>query len=152
MKPKKSPIPQNDLFKMRLENIIDLDHELVKLSKNIDWDSFDCEWGKLFKSNKGAPAIATRLITGLHYLKHLYNLSDEQVVARWVENPYWQYFYGEQFFSHEFPIHPTSMTKWRNRLGEKGVEKLFVETIKAGLKTKTIKPSSLKKVTVDKVI
>ena len=96
MKPKKSPIPQNDLFKMRLENIIDLNHELVKLSKNIDWDSFDCEWGKLFKSNKGVPEIATRLIAGLYYLKHLYNLSDEQVVARWVDRGFLLLFWSYQ--------------------------------------------------------
>jgi len=85
-------------------------------------------------------------------LKHLYDLSDEQVVERWVENPYWQYFCGEQFFSHHFPIHPTSMTKWRNRLGKDGVEKLLVETINTGLKSKTIKPNSLTKVTVDTTV
>ncbi|WP_201339599.1 transposase [Isorropodon fossajaponicum symbiont] len=65
----------------------------------------------MFLSDQGAPAIPTRMIAGLHYLKHLYDLSDEQVVERWVENPYWQYFTGEHFFLHILPIHPTSMTK-----------------------------------------
>mgnify|MGYP000418654559 CR=1 FL=1 len=137
----KSPLnlPQDELFRMRLDNLLDMNHELIKLSGLIDWDSFDEKWGELFESTKGAPATRTRLIAGLHYLKDLYNLSDELVVERWVENPYWQYFCGEQFFQHEVPIHPTSMTKWRNRLGKKGSEELLIETIKAGLKSKTIK-------------
>ena len=85
MKPKKQPkIPQEDLFRMRPENMLDINHELIKLSKHIDWESLDKEWGALFVSTKGAPAIRTRLIAGLHYLKHLHDLSDEQVVKGWV--------------------------------------------------------------------
>ncbi len=70
----------------------------------------------------------------------------------WTENSYWQYFCGEEYFQHKMPIHPTTMTKWRNRLGKSGSEKLLIETIKAGLKSKTIKPGSLKKVTVDTTV
>ncbi len=104
MKPKKQPkIPQEDLFRMRLENMLDINHELIKLSKHIDWESLDKEWGSLFVSTKGAPAIRTRLIAGLHYLKHLHDLSDEQVVKGWTENPYWQYFCGEEYFQHKMP-------------------------------------------------
>ena len=132
MKPEKQPkIPQEDLFRMRLENMLDINHELIKLSKHIDWESPDKEWGALFVSTKGAPAIRTRLIAGLHYLKHLHDLSDEQVVKGWTENPYWQYFCGEEYFQHKMPIHPTTMTKWRNRPGKSGSEKLLIETIKA---------------------
>lgn len=153
MKPKSSKkIAQDDLFRMRLDNMLDLNHELIKLSKLIDWDSLDAEWGELFLSNKGAPAIRTRLIAGLHYLKHIHDLSDESVIRGWVENPYWQYFCGEEYFQHKVPLHPTSMTKWRNRLGEAGSEKLLIETIKTGLKSKAIKPGSLKKVTVDSTV
>ena len=137
---------------MRLENMLDINHELIKLSKHIDRESPDKEWGALFVSTKGAPAIRTRLIAGLHYLKHLHDLSDEQVVKGWTENPYWQYFCGEEYFQHKMPIHPVTMTKWRNRLGKSGSEKLLIETIKAGLKSKTIKPGSLKKVTVDTTV
>ena len=90
MKPEKQPkIPQEDLFRMRPENMLDINHELIKLSKPIDRESPDKEWGALFVSTKGAPAIRTRLIAGLHYLKHLHDLSDEQVVKGWTENPYW---------------------------------------------------------------
>ena len=132
--------------------MLDINHELIKLSKHIDWESPDKEWGALFVSTKGAPAIRTRLIAGLHYLKHLHDLSDEQVVKGWTENPYWQYFCGEEYFQHKMPIHPTTMTKWRNRPGKSGSEKLLMETIKAGLKSKTIKPGTLKKVTVDTTV
>ncbi len=129
---------------MRLENMLDINHKLIKLSKHIDWESPDKEWGALFVSTKGAPAIRTRLIAGLHYLKHLHDLSDEQVVKGWTENPYWQYFCGEEYFQHKMPIHPTTMTKWRNRPGKSGSEKLLIEIIKAGLKSKTIKPGKFK--------
>ena len=153
MKPEKQlKIPQEDLFRMRPENMLDINHELIKLSKHIDRESPDKEWGALFVSTKGAPAIRTRLIAGLHYLKHLHDLSDEQVVKGWTENPYWQYFCGEEYFQHKMPIHPATMTKWRNRPGKSGSEKLLIETIKAGLKSKTIKPGSLKKVTVDTTV
>ena len=153
MKPKSTEkIAQEELFRMHLDQMLNMNHELIKLSKLIDWDSLDQEWGAFFQSDKGAPATRTRLIAGLHYLKHLYNLSDEQVVDRWVENPYYQYFCGEEFFQHEVPIHPTSMTKWRNRLGKSGSEKLLIETIKAGIKSKTVKRSSLKRVTVDSTV
>ncbi len=130
MKPEKQPkIPQEDLFRMRLENMLDINHELIKLSKHIDRESPDKEWGALFVSTKGAPAIRTRLIAGLHYLKHLHDLSDEQVVKGWTENPYWQYFCGEEYFQHKMPIHPVTMTKWRNRPGKSGsLKKVTVDT------------------------
>ncbi|MCZ6804902.1 MAG: IS5 family transposase [Proteobacteria bacterium] len=149
MKPKScNIIPQDDLFRMRLDNMLDMKHELITLSGLIDWGSFDEQWGQLFLSHKGAPAIRTRLIAGLHYLKHIHNLSDEEVVRGWVENPYWQYFCGEEYFQHKMPLHPTSLTTWRNRLGET----LLKETIKTELKSKTITPNSLNKVTVDTTV
>ena len=70
---------------MRLENMLDINHELIKLSKHIDWESLNKEWGALFVSTKGAPAIRTRLIAGLHYLKHLHDLSGN-VGELWVLN------------------------------------------------------------------
>ena len=88
-------IPQDELFRNRLENLIDQRHELVRLAALIDWEVFDRQWGSLFSDRRGAPAIATRLIAGLHYLKHLYKLSDEEAIRRWVQNPYWQLFCAE---------------------------------------------------------
>jgi len=100
----------------------------------------------------GRPAKSVRLMVALHYLKYMKDLSDEVLVEQWIENPYWQYFCGEEYFQKEFPIHPTSMTKWRNRLKDSHLQELLETTIKSGLKTKTIKKSSIKKVNVDTTV
>ena len=144
--------PQEDLYRSRLENMISLEHELVKLSRLIDWEVFDAAWGKLFESNRGAPAIPTRLIAGLHYLKHMHKLSDEEVVDRWVENPYWQYFCGEEWFRHDLPLHPSSLSRWRKRIGESGCERLFQETIEAAGRSKALPKHELRKVIVDTTV
>jgi len=152
MKPQIPPdLPTDDLFRHRLDNLIDRRHELVKLSELIDWECFDAQWGEAF-CEVGRPAIATRLIAGLHYLKHTYGLSDEQVVRRWAENPYWQYFCGERYFQHELPVNPSSLTRWRQRLGEKGMELLLSATIKAAIKSKAVKARDLKRVRVDTTV
>lgn len=152
MKPPSSPDTANeDLFRHRLENLIDTRHELVKLSELIDWGGFDRAWGESFCEG-GRPAIATRLIAGLHYLKHTYGLSDEQVVRRWSENPYWQYFCGETYFQHELPVNPSSLTRWRQRLGESGVESLLSATIEAAVEAKAVRARDLKRVTVDTTV
>jgi len=143
---------QGDLFKVELETIINLDHPLVRLAGQIDWTFFERELGAQFCDHNGAPAKPVRLMVGLHFLKHTYNLSDEQTVLRWVENPYWQHFCGEKFFEHTLPIDPSSMTRWRKLIGEKGAEGLLAESIAAGLKTQTIKPASLDKVNVDTTV
>ncbi len=152
MKPQKPPeSPTDDLFRHRLENLIDPRHELVKLSELIDWDQFDRQWGESF-CEVGRPAIATRLIAGLHYLKHTFALSDEQVVKRWAENPYWQYFCGETYFQHELPVNPSSLTRWRQRLGDEGVEILLSASIEAAIHAKAVKARDLKRVIVDSTV
>ncbi len=88
-------------------------HELVKLEALIDWEFFEREWSEFFPSASGRPATSPRLVAGLLYLQHAFKLSDEAVVARWVENPYYQHFCGETFFQHRPPIDPSSLTRWR---------------------------------------
>jgi len=83
---------QGDLFRSRLDQILNSKHPLFLLANQINWQFFDKEFGQLFVENFGRPALPTRLIVGLHYLKHAFNESDESVVGRFVENPYWQYF------------------------------------------------------------
>ena len=90
---------QDDLLRPRLVDLIDPRHELVKLAALIDWEVFEREWAGFFPSHKGRPATEPRLVAGLLYLQHAYRLSDEAVVARWVENPYYQHFTGETFSS-----------------------------------------------------
>ena len=152
MKPRKPPPEQDDLLRARLVEMIDMRHELVKLAALIDWEVFEREWAGLFPSPAGRPATPTRLVAGLFYLQHAFRLSDEAVVARWAENPYWQHFCGETFFQHRLPIDPSSMTRWRNRIGEEGVEWLLTETIRAGQRAGTVQDDHLKKVTVDTTV
>lgn len=149
MKPRKPPPEQDDLLRARLVEMIDMRHELVKLAALIDWEVFEREWAGLFPSPAGRPATPTRLVAGLFYLQHAFRLSDEAVMARWAENPYWQHFCGETFFQHRLPIDPSSMTRWRNRIGEEGVEWLLTETIRAGQRAGTVQDDHLRKVTVD---
>lgn len=120
MQPKDNSFKEShgELFRSSLEQILDRKHPLYLLGNKIDWKRFDCSFGTLFAQKQGRPAaLPTRLVVGLHYLKHAYNESDESVVARLLENPYWQYFCGFKHFQHELPIDPSSMARWRKRLG-----------------------------------
>ena len=152
MKPRKPPAEQDDLLRARLVEMIDMRHELVKLGTLIDWDIFEREWGGFFPSHTGRPASLSRLVAGLLYLQHAYALSDEAVVARWSENPYWQHFCGETFFQHRLPLDPSSLTRWRKRIGEEGVEWMLTQTIEAGKRAGMVKGNDLKRVTVDTTV
>jgi transposase, IS5 family len=143
---------QDDLLRPRLADMIDQRHELVKLAALIDWEVFEREWAGFFPSGKGRPATEPRLVAGLLYLQHAYRLSDEAVVARWVENPYYQHLTGETFFQHKLPIDPSSLTRWRGRIGEEGVEWLLTQTIQAGQKSGAIDDDSVKRVAVDTTV
>ena len=143
---------QDDLLRPRLLDMIDPRHELVKLAALIDWEVFEREWSGFFPSGKGRPATQPRLVAGLLYLQHAYRLSDEAVVARWIENPYYQHFTGETFFQHRAPIDPSSLTRWRNRIGEEGVEWLLTQMILAGQKSGVIDEGSTKRVAVDTTV
>jgi IS5 family transposase len=143
---------QSDMFRVELEDLVNLDHPLARLADQIPWKQFDEAFDPLYCPDTGRPAIATRLMVGLHYLKHTYNLSDEDTVARWTENPYWQYFCGMKYFEYDVPIDPSSMTRWRNKTGEAGAEQMLSATVEAGLKQGVIKPKSFKRVIVDTTV
>lgn len=152
MKPQKfRRDPQWDLFKIELNRIVNGQHPLVKLAQQIDWKTFDQKFETHF-SDEGRPAIATRLMVALHYLKYTYDLSDEETVAMWVENAYWQYFSGGQHFEHKFPIDPSSMTRWRKRIGVEGAETLLSQTITTAVKERYLKISQCQKVNVDTTV
>ncbi len=148
----KKEISEPNLFKLSLRNLLNLSHPLCRLANSISWDDLHESFKVLYSKDMGRPAKSVRLMVGLHYLKYMKDLSDEVLVEQWIENPYWQYFSGEEYFQTEFPIHPTSMTKWRNRLKDSHLQELLETTIKSGLKTKTIKESSIKKVNVDTTV
>jgi hypothetical protein len=96
--------------------------------------------------------VPTRLMAGLHLLKHMEGLSDEAVCARWVENPYFQYFCGEQFFRHKLPLDRSSMTRWRDRIGADKLELLLAETLRVALRTDAVTPQACKRVTLDTTV
>ena len=143
---------QNDLLRPRLVDLVDMRHELVTLAGLIDWEFFEHEWSGFFPSSTGRPATSPRLVAGLLYLQHTFRLSDEAVVARWVENPYHQHFTGETFFQHRPPIDPSSLTRWRKRIGEEGVEWLLSKTIEAGRASGAVAERSLDEVAVDTTV
>ena len=153
MRPMREPDqPQRKLFQVELEQMIDLHHPLVQLGMRIDWASFEEMLGATYHPTHGAPGISTRLMVALHYLKYQHDLSDENVVAHWVENPYWQHFSGERYFQHRVPIEPSSMTRWRQRLGEAGAEQMLRATIETGMVMGAIRPGQLKRINVDTTV
>jgi|SRR4051812_12757223 IS5 family transposase len=142
----------DDLFRARLSNQLDGKHPLVRLAGLIEWARFESEFGALYHEALGRPGKPTRLMVGLTYLKHSYNLSDEQVCERWLENPYWQFFCGFEYLQHRLPIDPSSLTRWRERIGASGMEQLLAATIDAAVDGGAVKPSSLERVTVDTTV
>ena len=96
--------------------------------------------------------MPARLIAGLLYLQHTFNASDEAVVNTWVENPYWQFFCGETYLQTELPIDPSSLTRWRKRIGEEGVETLLAASIDAAHRGGAVRSSSMQQVIVDTTV
>ena len=152
MGPKGKHPSTGDLFQQPLAELINLKHPLVKLAELIDWSVFETRWAEFFPSRTGRPASSPRLIAGLLYLQHTFACSDEDLVWTWVENPYWQHFCGETYFQHEPPIDPSSMTRWRQRVGEEGVEWLLTETIEAARRGKVVKAKSFEKIIIDTTV
>ena len=143
---------QLDLFRAHFDQLLNPDHPLVVLAQKIDWARFDAAFAEFYTAEMGAPAKATRLLVGLHYLKHAFNESDESLVARWVENPYWQCFCGFTTMQHELPLHPTTMTKWRKRVGADKLAMLLQETIALAMREKQVSPQELQQVNVDTTV
>jgi IS5 family transposase len=152
MKPKPQPRDSFELFQAHFDQLLNPGHELIQLARQIDWAHLDAVFVDCYRPDIGAPAKAIRLMVGLHYLKYTFNESDESVVDRWVENPYWQYFCGYTHMQHECPIHPTSMTKWRNRVGVERLEELLKETIALAVREKHVPRRDLARVTVDTTV
>ncbi|MCB0694743.1 MAG: IS5 family transposase [Saprospiraceae bacterium] len=114
---------------MRLDQMVNMNHELIILSKEVDWNWIENELKDSY-SEEGRPSIPIRTMVGMLLLKQLYNQSDESVLARWVENPYWQYFTGEQYFQHKPPFDSTDFVYFRKRVGEAGMEKVLSLTVR----------------------
>lgn len=151
MRPKQSrETGDQDLFRSRLDQIINMKHEVVGLAGRIDWAWIDREIAPLY-SEKGRPGIETRFVIGLLLLKHIYGLSDEGVCERWVCDPYFQYFTGEEFFQHEFPHERSDLSHWRKRLGDK-LELLLAESLRVAHETGALRSKDLAQVNVDTTV
>lgn len=148
MSPSPSDRPHSDI---PLAALLKREHPLVKLADAIEWNDLEQEFRPL-SSEAGRPTLPVRLMVGLHYLKAMYDESDESVVEKWVENPYWQYFCGEECFQHQLPCHPTSLVKWRQRVGAEGMEKLLKQVLKSALLQQALSQHELKVVNVDTTV
>ena len=153
MKPKEpKQTGQVDMFRSRLDQIIRLDHPKVILASKIDWSVLADRLGAAYSDKPGHPALPTRLMAGLQILKYTENLSDEVLCDRWVENPYYQYFCGEEFFRHELPFDRSSMTRWRQRMGEDKLEALLQESLSVAVKLGAARPADFTEVIVDTTV
>ena len=143
---------EQDLFRSRLDQIINMNHELVKLAKAVSWSFIETKCGEVYSEGPGMPPLPTQLMAGLAILKHTFDLSDEELCARWVENPYLQYFCGEEFFCHALPFDRSSMTRWRQRMGEERIASLLQESLAVAVKTGAMKPEDTKRVILDTTV
>jgi transposase, IS5 family len=153
MRPKEPrPSGQNDMFRSRLDQIVDLNHPLAKLSREVDWGFLERSFGAVYSDGPGHPPLSTRLMAGLAILKHTYDLSDEGLCERWVENPYYQLFCGEEFFRHNLPFDRSSMTRWRQRMGEDKIATLIQESLNIATRTGAAKPADFTKIIIDTTV
>ncbi len=168
----------DDFFQSRLDAMIDLRHPLAVLATRMPWVQIEASLAPLFEhrnragvatdaidlfgpapklagagvSTAARPRLPIRLMAGLLYLKHAYNLSDEAVCERWAENNYWQYFCGEAYFQARLPCDPTNLGRFRQALGEAGVEELLATTIAVAVDMTALAPEEFKRVIVDSTV
>ena len=143
---------EQDLFRSRLDEIIDMQHALVKLARTIDWRFLEGRFGAVYTDKPGHPPLPTRLMAGLAILKYMHDLSDEVLCERWIENPYLQYFCGEEFFQHRLPFDRSSLTRWRQRMGEEKLLALLQESLAVATRTEAMRPKDLARVIVDTTV
>ena len=143
---------QTDLLRSRLDQILNMDHGLVKLARSIDWRFLEQRLGAVYDDDPGRPPLPTRLMAGLAILKSMHNLSDEVLCERWLENPYYQLLCGEEFFQHRLPFDRRSLTRWRLRMGEERLMALLQESLAAATRLGAAKPADFRAVIVDTTV
>lgn len=143
---------QEDMFRSRLRSVIDLRHELVRLAHLVDWSGLEADLSMYYCADNGRPGDSIRLMAGLLFLKDAKGLSDEEVCAAWRENPYFQYFCGEEYFQHRLPVEPPGLSIFRKRIGGSGEERLLAEMIRVGLASGVVTQKDLQRVNVDTTV
>ncbi len=167
----------DDFFRSRIDHMIDLRHPLAVLASRMPWQEIEARVAQVFSrkgragvampdldlfgqqvhrapvaSNAGRPRVPLRIMIALLYLKHAFNESDEGVVARWADTPRWQFFSGCAYYEDRQPCDATTLVKFRQLLGEEGVEELLAQTINVAVELKLIKPQELTRVIVDTTV
>jgi transposase, IS5 family len=143
---------QTDLFRARLDEIVDVNHALARLARAIDWGFLEERFGAVYTDVPGRPPLPTRLMAGLAILKHMHDLSDEVLCERWIENPYYQLFCGEEFFRHRLVFDRSSLTRWRQRMGEEKLAVLVQESLAVATRTGAARPADFAKIIVDTTV
>ena len=169
---------QEDFFRARLEHMIDLTHPLAVLAKRLPWEQIETTLAPLFEhkakpvqggvvqdllgkherqtggnvSEAGHPRLPVRLMASLVYLKHSFNLSDEELVERWSENVVWQYFSGMAYYEPRLPCDGTQIGRFRRDLGKAGLEQLLKFTLQTALELKAVKPAEFERIIVDTTV
>ena len=168
----------DDFFRARLDQMIDLRHPLAVLARRIPWPQIEAALSPAFArksvegkviayddlfggtvetanggaSPAGRPRLPIRLMSALLYLKHAFNLSDEELVERWSENVVWQYFSGQTYYEPRLPCDATQIGRFRTAIGEAGVEELLKATIDTALTMKAVRPAEFERVIVDSTV
>ena len=120
--------PQADLFKVSLKDLVSEKIDLVQLTHKIKWDEVDVHFGPYYSLN-GRPSVPTRTMVGLLLLKSMFSVADEVLIPSWIQNPYWQYFCGEQYFRDTPPCDPSDLVHFRKRIGKEGSEYMLKMTV-----------------------
>lgn len=167
-----------DFFRSRIDAMVDQKHPLFILAGRMPWTRLDAtlraakprvekvaqtalrddlfgasaQVKRTGNAGAGRPALSIRLLSGLLYLKHAYNESDESVCEKWAENPYWQYFCGEDYFEPRLPCDPTKLVHFRHWLEEAGAEQLLASTIHTAVDIRAVKPAEFKRIIVDSTV
>lgn len=153
MKPRKTEDQfQPELLKIQLIHLVDMNHSLIQLADKFNWTKIDELCGEKFCKDNGRPALPSRMVVGLLLLKQMNDLSDEEVCAKFIENPYFQYFCGNRYFEHKIDLTSESLTNWRKRLGNEIFDQILVETISLGLAEEVISPKELSEVISDTTV
>jgi len=154
MRPKKSQCEDNhlELGKTLIESFINMNDELVLISKSKKWDKLCKRFGEKFDDKTGRPGLPMRLMIGLTFFKYLNDLSDKKVIKFFLHSAYVQYFCGYIYFQTRVPLEESSLTRFRERLGEEGAEELLKETIELARRLKLLKEKDLRRVIVDTTV
>ena len=168
----------DDFLRARLDQMIDLRHPLAVLARRMPWSQIEAALSPAFArrsvegkvidhddlfgsplaiegggaSPAGRPRLPIRLMSALLYLKHAFNLSDEELVERWAENVVWQYFSGQTYYEPRLPCDATQIGRFRKAIGEAGVEELLKATIDTAVTTKAVRPAEFERVIVDSTV